>query len=324
MDKEEREQLESNLLNVVFASKDLTDSDAAALERELKRDPNNTEAHLSLFGYHTRTKNKVKLRPIVVREILWIIENLGTVSAPHMLSTLATRLRPKEFAIARERWLALIEQHSENANVAGNAGYFIIWFDYETGERQLRQAGRLDPGDIRWSSRYAQFSLFEFRYCADIFKEEFAKKTIAAALHSLSIEPIGSISHFAHLEIAECALFLNDLDLVGYSAEQLSYDSYGPLIQYSNCLYGLIAVRTGNIKDASEYLLKLDKGFIWQTCVRWLAEELLAAGERKSVAMAIQNLTSARKIRKAIGTKWLQQVKDGEKPSFEDLPGNWY
>src|SRR5271170_6038576 len=109
----------------------MPDSEAAALEDHLNKDPSDVDSRITLLGYYfTRADELPALKPKKFAHITWMVEN----QPAHKGSGLVEMglHRPDELAVyanLKKKWLKQIEDSPQNASILGNAAQFFFLFD---------------------------------------------------------------------------------------------------------------------------------------------------------------------------------------------------
>ncbi len=115
--------------------------------------------------------------------------------------------------------------------------------------------------------------------------------------------------------MADCALYLSDLELSRQCAEELGKLGQATLTQQAFAYLGLVALRENNIKKAVQYLLKMEKGFQCLDVTWRLATELYHRGEVSAVIKCIE--LYEKKLPKKVRKRWISQIDSGQVPDFE-------
>jgi len=320
-----------NDLRFVAAGAVLSEKEVCQLEKRIKENPSDVAIRLQLIGYYNKLD---RFTESAFEHILWMIENRARDYVWYStLSLSAHKLSSEQFAKFRERWLEQVATDKSDAKVNGNAAYSIGAKDFETSERLLRRAQKLNPRDVRWTRRLAQIYRHEALCGLQIHRAKYAKLAMTQTQRALSLrdapgERVGLLMtvipiaiDFGHLELARnwSKRFLD-----------LGRKTDCPLWEQTACLYmariklagqgstqakvwlrkALTSLKAEPKQDGPSHLFKSNRMML-------LLDELLQRGEKEIVIDTLklcERKTSGRE-RDQI-KKWLASIRAGGKPAL--------
>jgi hypothetical protein len=131
----------------------LTSDEAATLELQVERDPENLPARIRLLSYYTQHMVVPELRS---KHLLWLIEHHPD-SDVFQLSTVVTAIAPDYSGInspsierARALWLQQAERYATNAKVLANAATLFGNSDGRIAFELLKRVRALEPQNPEW------------------------------------------------------------------------------------------------------------------------------------------------------------------------------
>ena len=157
----------------------------AAMEEELKANPENLSAHAKLLShYHSRKGESAPAREAYRRHLIWIIENRPDAEAAGKYIAFVSLHDSLLYNEVKKSWLKQVEIHNNNTLVLGNAAEFFrhagidIKFDHkekridvnavddkrsvleemEIAKDILKDAQALEPGNPKWAARLASLN----------------------------------------------------------------------------------------------------------------------------------------------------------------------
>jgi tetratricopeptide (TPR) repeat protein len=312
-------ETEEEMFAAYRLGQNLSQDQVHILERQLIEDPAQNVTRAKLFGYFDKRKHSSKEAQVAFcRLAAWLIENQpdnrGLLS--YRMDRIAHYCSPKEFRQIREKWLEQVEKHPKNPAVHGNAARCIIWRDLETAEKLLRKAHQLEPNNGEWPSLLTLFSYFEFTRVPPFYQAHYAQLTIEMGKIAIALGPPAP---FLDLEyMADCALFLGDLDLCescAHSLLALKLPSGGN--QIAHVMLGLVALGKNDRQEAVRQLLRMEKGYESNPWTWRLAKELYGHGERQSIIECIR--LYEHKVSKKIRQRWISLIEQDQMPDFSEV-----
>lgn len=307
-----------------MAGRKLDAKQAGDLEAAVTGHPDDLSARTKLLGYYfmksfTSDEAKEGLR----KQVLWIIRNRPEAAIAGLPECgIIAGIDPDGYVEAKKIWLEQTQAHAQNAIILGHAAQFVLLDDPKLAEELLKQAQKVEPANAQWSDKLGQlYSLQTGKDTAAKSLAEYEKAQAADPSEMSRFYRLDALakSAFKAGEIEKASRYANDLLK---AAAQFPKDwNHGNAIHHGNNVLGLIALKQGDIKQASEYLLSAGKtpgspqlGSFGPNMS--LAKELLAKGERDVV---LQYFELCRKFWKMGGERldlWTKEVKDGQAPSF--------
>lgn len=242
----------------------LSGEEAAKLEEELGENPDNLSARIMLLGYYERRAFESEdARKKRQAHIIWVIQNHPEhpIAGPHI--NLHPSLDGEAYFAAKELWLGQVEAHEENTAVLGNAARFLLLHDKDVAESLLNKAKALEPDNPEWSKRLGHlYSLGISRKSAES-RREAATKALEQLEDALNLTTEEKKRFYLLSDLARRAFEAGDLEKSSeYAAELLAkaaqYENdwnYGNAIHHGNLVLGRIALVSGDVEKAEEYLL---------------------------------------------------------------------
>lgn len=263
----------------------LSDEQAAALEKELEQQPDDVESRIQLLKkYHLGSDAQRTLR---LKHILWIIE----YQPQHAIAGTAYTgfLRADEhFQQGKALWLRQLETHKDNVAILSHAARFFVMHEEKLAERCLLKAVELEPANADLKSQLAHFYSLWGGKAAQILTEQnqetgdFAQKEV----------------HFHHLSRMPVVAFeAGKFDKAKDAAEELlklaeghrDSSHYINAINGAHTILGRVALQAGDAAGAIAHLKQSAHANLSASCGQPpelnldLARDLLNAGEQESV-----------------------------------------
>lgn len=297
----------------VKASK-LTDNEAAGIREKLLVNPSDSDLRFLLLSYFEHHSIRGEACDAgFFEQVCWFIDHASDNLEYLNFSSHSpySKFLDSQNLHIKNLWLEQAKINSNNGSIVGFAGLFVIWTDFEEGEKLLQKAMKLAPTNRRWIGALSVHHHSQFWRSEGEKKREFAKISMKTNLESVDVAP-----WMSHEYAAECALFLEDYRQVEFSARGLFEVEHPYFDHLANVFLGLIAIRENNCGKAVRLLLKRGtrkfepNRFSWQ-----LVSELFALGERKSLIKYIDSME--RKVPKRTREKLIQKIRENICPDFE-------
>jgi tetratricopeptide (TPR) repeat protein len=246
----------------VMVGSGINAAQAAELETALEAKPGDLSGHAKLLGYYfTKARRPGEALNNRRKHVLWVIQN-------HPRSELAALpycelngfSDPEGYVQAKKLWLQQTDAHPEDPKVLGHAAAFFQLSDKDLAEGFLKRAQKAEPGNPKWSDKLAHLYLMEE-------DKESAMKSLAEYEKAQAADGEG-ISKFNRLGyLAKAAFKAEDLEKAArYAKDSLDGAerfpknwNHGNAIHHGNNVLGLVALKQGNTKLATEHLLKAGK-----------------------------------------------------------------
>ncbi|MGD1151913.1 MAG: RNA polymerase subunit sigma-24 [Syntrophales bacterium] len=310
---------------------EISNEEALKLEQQLGQNVNDLAARAKLLGYYQLESFKSKdARKARQRHILWVIQNCpgcGIASTPY--SWLDPMLDGEVYYEAKALWLKQVESHKESTAIIGNAAKFFILHDQDAAEDLLKRAKALDPRNPEWPKRLGEiYSLGMSRKPAESRKEAGAK-SLEQMEETLSLTIDDNNKFYLLDELSTVAFEAGDSSKASKYASQLLQKApqykkdwnYGNAIHKGNLILGRVALASGKLEEAKDYLLKAGKTPGSPQLDSFgpnmtLAKELLEKGERKVVIEYFRECGNFWQSGNDKLMNWMAIVNQGGMPNF--------
>jgi len=333
--------------------KRVTAQQAAALEAQLLKDPDNLTAHRDLLVYYTDTK--IKLTPAriksQIRHYTWFIEHRPELYELRMMAPvyLDRKIADQEFKAIWPVWMSTVTKNRTNAVIRLNAYEYVKHFDPVEVENLLLEGMKADPSNYEYPLKLSEFfsTRFDttkpepdavrlarvekqFKYgqtAVDLLKTERSPDRDykrMGLLQNLSRAALEAAKYDAAKKLAtELILEFGQDDTSSY------YDSASHI---GNIVLGRLALKQNDVQKAAEYLLisiraPLRKSNSWLPEIDTeLAKELLKAGQKDAVLEYLrlcEGLSNLKREKDLFADtvralqKWQEQIKAGQTPSWD-------
>lgn len=298
---------------------ELSSKEALALERQLKKKPNNVDARIDLLRYYLLRWSK-KDRMARFEHIKWLVENAPTeYECGTPFAELFDEYSPQQFSMVREIWLSQIAANPENAQIYASAGQFVHWRDFHLGQELLKRAFELEANPF-WAYSIVQFDWHEVMSDRPkLYKNNYAHDAIEYGERGLAADPSDypSLKSMCLEHMAFSALYLGDTGTARSCAERHEKLKGRPQrwLQYSAAIYGLADLQEGKIESATKHLLFVEEGHYPRYSTLRLAQELLEIGQRDQVVEFLRKSQRFSDLREA--AKWIREIQKGKTPNME-------
>jgi tetratricopeptide (TPR) repeat protein len=315
----------------------LSSQDAVKLERKLKSDPSSFADRIELLAFYSFKTYKGGLTPQDLanrREyILWVIEHEPTskFAADSAAAFDGDSHDPDGMNQAKDLWLRQVRARPTNARILYNAGEFFSWADgWQQSEELLERAYAIESTSHEIAASLAGL------YWRDARHSTTAEQVTSAAAKSLAVfeqalknthDPVERLNDLP--QAAQAAFEAGQYDQAAtYSTDALNLAaqpayirSNADAIHYGNIVLGRIALRHGDVANASAYLVKAGviKGSPHLETFgpnMMLAKELLERGERKSVLDYFDLCAGFWADDEGKLNRWRSAVLTGNSPDF--------
>jgi len=318
----------------------LSDKEADKLEERLRANPNDLSTRVQLLGYYfPRRFESASARKNCQRHIIWIIQNHPSAVIAGLAEARLDPILDKEaYHEAKELWLKQVETYRKDTAVLGNAAKFFLIYDMDISEDLLKKAQALEPDNPEWSQRLGHLYLLKMQGISGVQRgsESLEAKSEAAGQALKQFErsfasTVDERERSYKLEyLAKAAFEVGNMEKArAYATELLNkaveHDwNYGNAVHHGNLTLGRIALKSGDLAKAKEYLIEAGKTPGSPQLNSFgpnmtLAKELLEKGERKVVIKYFQLCAKFWKEDRL--QKWTSIVKGGGIPDFG---GNLY
>lgn len=329
----------------------LTARQAAGLEAELEKNPDNVETRKRLLRHYSAGDVKAAPARARLRHRLWFIQHRPEMDDAEIFGSFASidEAGPEEFQTLKGAWLKQVAEQKTNAAVRLNAADFFLYRDPEAAEKILLEGRRIDPHEYRFAVILSE--LYHERATANgeetaAKSREYLQKSLEtgeAALVLIKKERSETRDRDRGdllLNLVESALELDRFERAAALATELILDfgqdvseaAYDRAAHTGNIVLGRIALRAGDTAKAKEHLLiavraplRKEKSSLTEIDMK-LAAELFARGEKDAVLEYLElceglwNLRHYAELYVDETTalkKWREQIRQNKTPSFD-------
>jgi tetratricopeptide (TPR) repeat protein len=316
---------------LALEGRELSNKEAVKLEEKLKSNPDDLSTRTMLLGYYGLKAFESKdARRERQKHIMWVIQNYPQSKIAGLPDTMLYPMLDREmYYEAKKLWLKQVETHKENTTVIGNAANFFLLFDTDTAEALLKKAKALEPRNPEWSNRLGHLYTLGMREKSSHLKREAALKSLEQREETLNLTTVDEERFYILSDLAMVAFEAGELGKASkYALELLEKAhqyknnwNYGNAIHKGNLILGRIALTSGKLQEAKDYLLKAGRTPGSPQLNSFgpnmtLAKELLGKGEREVVIEYFQQCASFWKMRRDRLENWTAIVNKGGMPDF--------
>ena len=304
---------------LLHSGKSLLRSKADELETALRKDPNDIDDRLMLIGYYASNGRGAADRFRLRTHVLWMIGN-----HPEHAATAEPSLRdlpddPEGNSEILELWKTNLASHSNDLPVLKNAEKFFFGKNPAEADRLIHRISEREPNNREWAAELANlYRMFgipgenidnpgeraveEYRRVLELTKNPAAREALPG-------------------EMADAAFRIGDFPAAVELAKIYLKSSDRLAVQRANTILGRVALRTGRLADAKQYLLDSanpgaakDIALSGPTLV--LAKELIEQGERDVVLRYLEICLKLWPRGENILRIWIADIKTGRTPNL--------
>jgi hypothetical protein len=302
-----------------------------ALEKRIEKDPRDFEARAILLEqYFLQVETSKDAREKWKRNVLWIVRNdRYSENAAFPLPFFDPEQQKKEIELAIDLWHEIVKEHSEDALILSTAARFLMLYEsLDIAEGLLKRAQDLEPKNPDWMEELA--GVYILRAARESGKQKEILLKEAANEREKAKKLVEGEVFYKLCDLAKETFESGNMRNAREYANQLLEEAearendwnYGNAIHDGNMVLGRIALRSGDINSAKEYLLKAGAtpGSVNINAFgpnMLLAKDLLEKGEKDVVLEYLARCRNIWEIDLGKLDKWIEQVKKGEIPDFE-------
>ena len=304
---------------LLYSGKSLLKAKAEELEAALRKEPEKIENRVTLIGYYTWNGRSSSDRQRLRAHVLWMIEN-----HPEHAATAEPSLRdlpddPEGNVQILEVWNKHLQSRSDDLAVLKNAEKFYFGKDPAEADRLIHRISASEPNNREWPAELAQLyrmfgipgenignpaerALEEYRRVLELTKNPAARMALSG-------------------EMADAAFKIGDFPAAAQLANIYLKSPDRTAVQRANTILGRVALRTGDIAGAKQYLLDSaddgaarDIAFSGPTLV--LAKEMIEHGERDAVVEYLEHCLVLWPRGESVLRIWIADIKNGKTPKF--------
>lgn len=300
------------------------------LEERIEKNPRDFEARAILIEeYFLHVKSSKDAREKWKKNIIWIVRNdRYSENAAYPLPLLDPQQQTGEITLATELWKEIIVEYSDDALVLSAAARFLMLYEsMETAEKLLKSVRALEPRNPDWMLELS--GVYELRAARVSGKEKEMLLKKASEEWERAEKIVEEEIFYKLCDLAKKEFESGNIQNARKYANQLLEEAkgrennwnYGNAIHDGNMVLGRIALTSGDISGAKEYLLKAGATPGSVTIHAFgpnmsLAKDLLEKGERQVVIEYLEMCRYLWAIDSGKLEKWIKQVKEGETPDF--------
>lgn len=238
---------------------------AAAIEIELKEEPNDLAARTTLLGYYSSGKYRNKTKAEAYRQhVLWLIENspqADVLGIPQ--GRLDAYLDGETYWEAKKIWLKHLDEQGEKLAILRNGSKFFAMSEPGKTEDLLKYALAIAPKDPEWSRALGQH--YRLQLIRDRGDDNKRRETALTALEyfekayelteegrrDLMLKYLGEVA-FAAGETEKAKKYA---ELMLEHPEDGYRWNYGNAVFHGHHLLGQIALAAGDVNEAKNQLI---------------------------------------------------------------------
>lgn len=301
------------------------------LEEKLEANPEDLISRTKLLGWYSQKRfSSESARKGRHKHILWLIRNhadaqiTGTPEA-----ALDPVLDEEVYYQAKKLWLKQTEAYRTNTAVLGNAANFFLIHDRKIAEELLKKAQTLEPKNPKWPERLGHLYSLGLSYKSAESKTEIAAQALRQLERSLTATTSEREKFYKLADLAKMAFEADDVkkaenyanELLAQAVQYKNDWNYGNAIHHGNLVLGRIALKSGDLEKAKQYLIKAGKTSGSPQLNSFgpnmaLAKELLEKNEREVVIQYFELCGNFWKMGQDRLKNWTALVKEGQIPDF--------
>ena len=328
-DKKNHAKPDSTMLALEGAK--LSSEEIQNLEEILQANPEDLVARAKVLGWYWRNQFlSESARKARHKHILWLIQNHADEKIAGIPEAGLNPEQDEEvYDEAKKLWIEQTETQKTNTTILGNAAAFFLLHDREITQELLKKAQALEPENPEWPERLGLL------YRLDLIRDTSESKIDTAALALEQLEKALAATNserdrFDKLaDIAKMAYEADELTKAeNYARELLAHSTrykddwnYGNAIHHGNLILGRIALKSGDLGKAKQYLIKAGKtpgspqiNYFGPNMA--LAKELLEKNEREIVIQYFELCSNFWKMGQDDLKKWANITRKGNIPDF--------
>ncbi len=307
---------------LLYSGKSLSKPKVDELEATVRKTPQSIDERVVLIGYYSANGKTPSDRTRLRTHVLWMIDN-----HPEHPSTAEPSLRdlPDDTdgnMQILDLWRKNLESRGDDLAVLKNAEKFFFGKDPVEADQLIHRISEKEPNNREWAGELAQlYRMFgipgeRIDDPAQRAAEEY-KRVLALTRNTAAREALAG-------DMADAAFKLGDFAGAAELAKIYLRGNDRTAPQRANTILGRVAMRSGNVPGAKQYLLdsskpdaEKDVSLAGPSMV--LAKELLEQGEREVVLQYLDNCLSLWPRGENVLQLWMAEIKNGRTPKFGNL-----
>jgi tetratricopeptide (TPR) repeat protein len=304
---------------IIYLGRDLSKSRVNELEAALRKAPDNIDDRFSLIGYYSWKGQTAADRLRWRTHVLWIIQEHPEHPAAAEPSLRDLPDDPDGNAQILEVWYKNLESRGSELGVLKNAEKFFFGKDPAKAEQILHRLSEIEPDNRHWPSELAK--LYTMSGIPGYREDDAAKTAFEAYTRVLELTRDPVARETLAGDMAESAFktgaFAAAVELAKIDLQSSDRSS----VQRANTILGRIALRSGDLNSAKQYLLDSSNPAAARHLELFsptmsLAKELLEKGEREAVLEYLENCLSLSPRSENVLQVWVDDLKSGRVPDF--------
>lgn len=303
----------------------LTDEQARVLETRLEAQPDDLDTRTKLLDYYSspRVRRSPEAARARERHVLWLVRHHPEAEIAGSHHAQLYGFDSEAYYKAKALWLEQAKAHAKDVRVLGNAASFVKLEDFSKAEELLKQAQALEPSNPDWPQELGQLYKRRLIGLEGQDRRPVAAKALQYFERAMEItnsrETILDDAARVAVEAGEAEKARSfALELLAGPTEGWNH---GNAIHYGNLVLGRLALQSGNVPEARQYLLKAGKtpgspqlNSFGPSML--LAKELLEKGERDAVLEYLQLCSRFWKMDGDRLKNWSATIRGGGTPDF--------
>jgi tetratricopeptide (TPR) repeat protein len=219
-------------------------------------------------------------------------------------------------------WNRNLESHGDELAVLKDAEKFFFGKDPEEADQLIHRIAQKEPNDKQWPGELAE--LYRMSGIPGRYIEDPAARAIESYRRVLELTHNVTARESLAGDMAQALFKVGDLAGAAELAKIHLRSKDRTALQRSNTILGRVALRSGDVGGAKQYLLdsssplaEKDVSISGPTLV--LAKELLQQGERDTVLQYLDNCLSLWPRGEGVLQLWIADIKNGRTPNFGNL-----
>src|SRR5438093_6615597 len=304
---------------LLHSGRSLLRSKADELETALRKDPNNIDDRLILIGYYTSNGRGGADRFRLRTHVLWIIDY-----HPEHAATAEPSLRdlpddPEGNSAILGLWRRNLLSHSTDLRVLKNAEKFFFGKDPAEADRLIHRISEREPNNREWPAELA--SLYRMFGIPGENIDNPGERAVEEYRRVLELTKNSAARAVLPGEMADAAFRLGDFPAAVDLAKIYLKTADRPAVHRANTILGRVALRTGHVADAKQYLLdSADPGAAEDIALSgptlMLAKELIEQGEREAVLRYLEICLKLWPRGENVLRLWIADIKNGRTPNL--------
>ena len=316
-----------HVTDLTMAGGKLNAKQAAKLEEESQRNPDDIAIRTKLLGYYFSKQYKdPSAKAARQSQILWLIENAPESEVLGVPEGLLNKiLTPDAYSKGKEAWLKQLQEQPKNLMILKNSANFFLQQDRELAKQSIEKAKAIEPDNPKWPAKLGQLYQLDTLSISGKSKVEAAGKALKQLEISYELSDDQARDPLLS-RLAKAAFEAKQLDKAKKYALQMlgqKLDDWntGNNIHDGNIILGRIALAQDNVEEAKKHLLAAGKTKGSPQLDSFgpnitLANDLLELGETKVVLEYFDLCSNFWEMGKDRLKQWSTSIKKGDTPDF--------